>query len=396
MPLPTPVRAFVALPLPKDIKAALAELLPALHRAAPAKLAFVRPETWHVTLKFLGDVPLDGPMGVSALIPALAEVDFAPFDLSPGGGVFFPNPARPRVVAVGLSAGADACRELAGNVETALADLGFPRETRAFTPHLTVARRKDAPARGDSLSPDRMLPVVRWLDIDTPAPALTVEPPLRLLIAVAAPSDRPGLDVGEEIAHLDTALAELTARGVMHTVRLDHATLERLDNALLEHRPHVLHFIGHGDFAGDEGVLVLESDTTPGAADPIAGRQLAVLLRNHLTSLRLIFLNSCMGATAAARDPVGGMAQSLIRRGSPAVIAMQFPIPDGAAVALARHFYRYNAAGQPVDAALTSTRAFLYARGYAVEWGAPALHMRTPDGRLFDLTAPPQIGRAHV
>lgn len=148
MPLPTPVRAFVALPLPKDIKAALAELLPALHRAAPAKLAFVRPETWHVTLKFLGDVPLDGPMGVSALIPALAEVDFAPFDLSPGGGVFFPNPARPRVVAVGLSAGADACRELAGNVETALADLGFPRETRAFTPHLTVARRKDAPARG--------------------------------------------------------------------------------------------------------------------------------------------------------------------------------------------------------------------------------------------------------
>ena len=242
-----------------------------------------------------------------------------------------------------------------------------------------------SPARDDFLFSDRMLPVVRWLDIDTPAPTLTVEPPLRLLIAVAAPSDRPGLDVGEEIAHLDTALAELTARGVMHTVRLDHATLERLDNALLEHRPHVLHFIGHGDFVGDEGVLVLESDTTPGAADPIAGRQLAVLLRNHLTSLRLIFLNSCMGATASARDPFGGVAQSLIRRGIPAVIAMQFPVPDRAAVALARHFYRYLAAGQPVDAALSSTRAFLYARGYAVEWGAPALHMRTPDGRLFDL-----------
>ena len=65
-------------------------------------------------------------------------------------------------------------------------------------------------------------------------------------------------------------------------------------------------------------------------------------------------------------------------------------IPDKAAVALARHFYRYLAAGQPVDAALTSARAFLYARGFAVEWGAPALHMRTPDGRLFDLAAAPR------
>ncbi|MCZ4306740.1 CHAT domain-containing protein [Zoogloeaceae bacterium G21618-S1] len=242
-----------------------------------------------------------------------------------------------------------------------------------------------SPAKDDFLFSDRMLPVVRWLDVDAAAPTLTVEPPLRLLIAIASPTDRPGLEVGEEIAHLDTALAELTDRGVIQTVRLDHATLERLDNALLEHRPHVLHFIGHGDFVDDEGVLVLESDTAPGTADAIAGRQLAVLLRNHLTSLRLVFLNSCMGATASARDPFGGMAQSLIRRGIPAVIAMQFPVPDGAAVAMARHFYRYLAAGQPVDAALTSTRAFLYARGYAVEWGAPALHMRTPDGRLFDL-----------
>lgn len=245
-----------------------------------------------------------------------------------------------------------------------------------------------SPAQDDFLFSDRMKPVVRWLDVDAPPPTLTVEPPLRLLVAVAAPADRADLQVGEEIAHLDRALDALAEAGTIETSRLDHASLERLDNALLEIRPHVLHFIGHGDFVGDEGVLVLESDTTPGTADTIAGRQLAVLLRNHLGSLRLVFLNSCMGATASARDPFGGVAQSLIRRGMPAVIAMQFPVPDAAAVALAKHFYRYLAAGQPVDAALTSARAFLYARGYAVEWGAPALHMRTPDGRLFDLAAP--------
>ena len=247
-----------------------------------------------------------------------------------------------------------------------------------------------SPAKDDFLFSDRMKPVVRWLDVDEPPPTLAVKPPLRLLIAIAAPADRPGLKVGEEIARLDHALDELTSSGRIETVRLDHATLESLDSALLQTRPHILHFIGHGDFVGDEGMLVLESDTVPGTADTIAGRQFAVLLRNHLTSLRLVFLNSCMGATSSRRDPFGGVAQSLIRRGIPAVIAMQFPIPDKAAVALARHFYRYLAAGQPVDAALTSARAFLYARGFAVEWGAPALHMRTPDGRLFDLAAAPR------
>jgi len=147
------LRAFVALPLPEILKAALAGLLPALRRDAPAKLAFVRPETWHLTLKFLGDVPvavpLAGPVGVPALAAALAAVDVSPFDLTPGGGVFFPNADRPRVVAVGLAAGAKACRELAAGVDNALAALGFPRQARAFTPHLTVARIKASPGRGD-------------------------------------------------------------------------------------------------------------------------------------------------------------------------------------------------------------------------------------------------------
>ncbi|WP_227816079.1 CHAT domain-containing protein [Nitrogeniibacter aestuarii] len=245
-----------------------------------------------------------------------------------------------------------------------------------------------SPRDDDFLFADRLKPVVRWLDVDAPPPSLAVAPPLRMLMAVAAPADRPELAVGTELAHLDSALAELAAAGVLETTRLEHASLEKLDAAMLEHQPHVLHFIGHGDCVDDDGVLLLESDHPGGPAEAIAGRRLAVLLRNYRSHLRLVFLNSCMGAASAQGDPFGGVAQSLIRRGIPAVIAMQFPIPDDAAVALARHFYRYLAAGQPVDAALSSARAFLYARGFPVEWGAPALHMRSPDGRLFDLKQP--------
>ena len=243
------------------------------------------------------------------------------------------------------------------------------------------------PGANDFLFSDRMKPVIRWLDVDQPPPSLAVEPPLRLLMAIAAPTNRPELAIGEEIAHLDASLEALVDQGVVETVRLGHTSLETLDDALLRHQPHVLHFIGHGDFVGDEGSIMLETDPAPGKEDPITGSRLGVLLRNHLGSLRFVFLNSCLGGAVSARDPFGGVAQSLIRRGVPAVVAMQFPIPDRAATDLARHFYRYLATGLPVDAALTSSRAFMYARGYQVEWGAPALYMRTPDGRLFDVVA---------
>lgn len=257
------------------------------------------------------------------------------------------------------------------------------------------------PQQEDFLFSDRMKPVIRWLDVDQPPPMLAVEPPLRLLIAIASPQDRPELGVGEEIAHLHEALSDMEKEGRVAIAHLEHTTLEKLDDALLGNKPHVLHFIGHGDFLADEGVIVLEAETPAGAADPITGRRLGVLLRNHLGSLRFVFLNNCLSAAASRRDPFGGVAQSLIRRGIPAVIAMQFPIPDQVAVTLARRFYRYLAAGLPVDTALTSARAFLYARGYEVEWAAPALHMRTPDGRLFDLgrdkdrqAAAPESGEA--
>ena len=100
-----------------------------------------------------------------------------------------------------------------------------------------------SPAKDDFLFSDRMKPVVRWLDVDEPLPSLAAERPLRLLIAVAAPGDRPGLEVGEEIAHLDRALDELTGSGAVRIERLQHATLESLDNALLKNRPHALHFV---------------------------------------------------------------------------------------------------------------------------------------------------------
>jgi non-specific serine/threonine protein kinase len=67
------------------------------------------------------------------------------------------------------------------------------------------------------------------------------------------------------------------------------------------------------------------------------------------------------------------------------VIAMQFEITDGAAIAFAQWFYAAIASGYPVDAALTEARKAIYAQGHGVEWGTPVLYMRAPDGRIFDI-----------
>ena len=74
------------------------------------------------------------------------------------------------------------------------------------------------------------------------------------------------------------------------------------------------------------------------------------------------------------------------QREIPAVIAMQFEISDEAAIVFAEGFYSSLANGSPVDAAVAAARLAMFARrNDDIEWGTPALYMRVPDGRIFDL-----------
>lgn len=140
------VRLFVGLPLPAACQEELARLragLTRLCRSFRSRLAWSNPATWHLTLKFIGHA---ARADLPEIIAALGAVPFAPFDLRPGGGGFFPSPGRPRVVWIGLTQGEAECSDLAGRVDAALAGLGCPAEARPFTPHLTLARVK-VPAR---------------------------------------------------------------------------------------------------------------------------------------------------------------------------------------------------------------------------------------------------------
>jgi 2'-5' RNA ligase len=107
-------------------------------RRVQADVSWVRAENIHVTLKFLGETE---PKRLERIRPALAEVARAgvPFSMEVAGVGSFGG-RIPRVVWVGVGEGAEPLTQLAGQVESALARVGFPKEKREFTAHLSLGR----------------------------------------------------------------------------------------------------------------------------------------------------------------------------------------------------------------------------------------------------------------
>ena len=102
----------------------------------------MRPEGIHLTLKFLGGI---APPMVEKVTQALEEAcrGVKPFDLVLSHTGAFPNAERPRVLWVGLSGDLGSLAELQTRVESRMQRLGFPAETRRFSPHVTLGRVRD-------------------------------------------------------------------------------------------------------------------------------------------------------------------------------------------------------------------------------------------------------------
>ena len=118
---------------------------------------------------------------------------------------------------------------------------------------------------------------------------------------------------------------------------------------------------------------------------PMAGSTLASILRD-VPTLRLAVLNACESARASRDDghPFAGVANALVLGGLPAVVAMQAPISDTAAIAFSDAFYRQLTVGAPIDTAVTEGRqAVHFAAPERREWSTPILFLRIPDGVLF-------------
>ena len=100
---------------------------------------------------------------------------------------------------------------------------------------------------------------------------------------------------------------------------------------------HIFHFIGHGGFDPDSGGLIVLADEA-GRRQDLPALSLARLLDGHRW-LKIVLLNSCEGARGSESDIFSSTAAQLVRRGIPAVLAMQYEITDQAAIEFARSFY---------------------------------------------------------
>lgn len=135
------VRTFIAIQLEPGIQKSLAELQRRL-RNTDLQVKWVAPQNIHLTMKFIGDVPVGKLDEVTHALSG-AAAGCAPFDIAVAGIGAFPDKTRPRIIWAGVRNGKGQLIKLAGSIETACVRLGFPKEERGFTAHLTIARVKE-------------------------------------------------------------------------------------------------------------------------------------------------------------------------------------------------------------------------------------------------------------
>jgi formylglycine-generating enzyme required for sulfatase activity len=275
-------------------------------------------------------------------------------------------------------------------------------QVRGYEAGLRVRLRLEAPELGAlpweylydpeedrflAISPET--PVVRYVPMRSATRPTAVTPPLRLLVVISNPGDirdAQPLDVAQERSIIQAALRERVDQGLVQLRLLDRAVVAEMTQAMRNFRPHVFHFVGHGQFEADQAFLMLEDED--GCALPMGELAFREFFLGT-SEARVAVLNACQTATTSSARPLAGLAPRILQRDLSAVVAMQYPILDHAALVFSREFYRSLALGYPVDAAVAEARKgiFLEVGGDVRDWGIPVLFLRAQDGQLFDIEA---------
>src|SRR5215213_534443 len=141
-------RVFCAVELPDEVRARLEDHVSRLRKEVPEVAAsWSRVENIHLTLKFFGNVEVNRIQRISEAAARSVEPITA-FHIGVGGTGVFPRPSRPQVLWIGISDPSRQLTALQARLENECAAEGFPKENRAYRPHLTIARlRKPEGAR---------------------------------------------------------------------------------------------------------------------------------------------------------------------------------------------------------------------------------------------------------
>ena len=133
------IRSFIAMDFPDEILAQLEKTAIALKKRLPNfPVRWVPTNNIHLTIRFLGNVSKSNIEILKNILENQAK-NFEPFEVSVGGLGAFPSKHKPKVLWVGLETNDDMI-ELKNNIDAEVARLGYAREKRGFSPHLTLGR----------------------------------------------------------------------------------------------------------------------------------------------------------------------------------------------------------------------------------------------------------------
>jgi RNA 2',3'-cyclic 3'-phosphodiesterase len=134
------IRAFIAFSLPEMITTRICDIQERL-KSYRLPVRWVRPGKVHLTLKFLGDIPVNSIDGIAEVIEDTVR-EYSPLKLITKGLGVFPGIKKPRVLWIGISGDIKPLLEIQGNLEKKLEIKGFAKENRPFKSHLTLGRIK--------------------------------------------------------------------------------------------------------------------------------------------------------------------------------------------------------------------------------------------------------------
>jgi hypothetical protein len=183
---------------------------------------------------------------------------------------------------------------------------------------------------------------------------------INILFISASPRNAEGLRTDIELRAVDQAIRRALNRDRFAIATCLAARREDLQQALLDHDPHIVHFSGHAEVGSG---LLLENEYQEAA--PVGGAALAGLFAEFGKTIKIVFLNACH-----SRDTAEGFHQLIDY-----TIAMRDVISDTAATVFAKAFYQTLAYGKPPDVAFRLGINELRIQQIG-EWGVPELLVR--------------------
>ncbi len=207
--------------------------------------------------------------------------------------------------------------------------------------------------------------------------------PLKILMVISGPSDQETLELLQEASHLQEELRSRSPNELpaIQLTILEQPGREQLTQALEQGQYQIFHYAGHSNLGESGGDVYLVSNKT-GLTETLNGDDLAGLLVNN--GVQVAVFNSCRGAYTAAsagrgtdKGNEGNLAEALVKRGVPGVLAMAERIPDEVALTLTRLLYRNLNQGYPIDLSLSRARQGLISAygSNQLYWALPVLYL---------------------